>query len=122
MQIKKLAKIHSGHLSRGKIEAHKNGAHFLFQARDVDSKTLTYKTDGMIRFNPALSPKDTELKKNDIRLTDCEVTETRYLKRIHTAHIKTYRAKRASAITENGVTNPEELPRITMIAPNDHAC
>lgn len=66
MRVKKLAKIHSGHLSRRKVEAIENGTYFLLQARDVDSQTLAITPESMIRFNPALSPKDIELKDNDI--------------------------------------------------------
>ncbi len=66
MKLKQIAKVGSGHLSRGRIEPRKEGSHFLLQARDVDSRKLTYRTDTMIRFTPHMTPRDSILKHNDI--------------------------------------------------------
>lgn len=66
MQLSKIANIQSGYISRGKIEPHKNGSHFLLQARDVDADCLTYRADSLIRFRPDLSRKDWLLKTDDV--------------------------------------------------------
>ena len=66
MKLKKIAMIISGYHSRGRVEPHEDGSHFLLQARDVDGENLTYRTDTLIRFNPDLSRTDGTLKKNDI--------------------------------------------------------
>jgi len=66
MRLKEIATIQSGYISRGKIEPLENGSHLLLQARDVDAHALTYKIDNLIRFNPAMSPKDWVLRKGDI--------------------------------------------------------
>jgi len=66
MKLSKVAKIQSGHHSRGKIEPHANGSHFLLQAKDVDSYRFTYKADRMIRFSPDMSRSDVILRKDDI--------------------------------------------------------
>jgi hypothetical protein len=66
MQLKKIANIQSGYISRGKIESRENGTHFLLQARDVDAERLTYKADNLVRFGPDLSRKDWVLKTDDV--------------------------------------------------------
>ena len=66
MQLKKIANIQSGYISRGKIEPRENGTHFLLQARDVDAESLTYKADNLVRFGPDLSRKDWVLKTDDV--------------------------------------------------------
>lgn len=66
MQLKKIAKIQSGYISRGKIEPCEDGTHFLLQARDVDAQRLTYQADSLIRFSPDLSRKDWVLKPDDV--------------------------------------------------------
>jgi len=66
MQLKKIAKIQSGYISRVKIEPHEDGSHFLIQARDVDADRLAYRTDGIVRFSPGLSRKDWVLKPDDV--------------------------------------------------------
>ncbi|RZB35525.1 MAG: hypothetical protein SRB2_03055 [Desulfobacteraceae bacterium Eth-SRB2] len=66
MQLKKIANIQSGYISRGKIEPRENGTHFLLQARDVDAERLTYKADNLVRFGPDLSRKDWVLKTDDV--------------------------------------------------------
>ena len=66
MKLRKIALIQSGYHSRGRIEPHEDGSHFLLQARDLDGENLTYRTDTLIRFNPELSRTDGTLKKNDI--------------------------------------------------------
>jgi len=58
--------VQSGYHSRGRVEPHEDGSHFLLQARAVDGENLTYQTDTLIRFNPDLSRTDGTLKKNDI--------------------------------------------------------
>lgn len=66
MKLGSIAKVQSGHISRGRIEPREDGTHFLLQARDVDAERLTYWKDTLIRFNPVLSQKDWILKKGDI--------------------------------------------------------
>ncbi len=66
MRLSKIANIQSGYISRGKIEPHDNGSHFLLQARDVDADRLTYQADSLIRFSPDLSRKDWLLKTDDV--------------------------------------------------------
>ena len=66
MELKNIADIQSGYISRGKIEPMDNGSYFLLQARDVDADRLIYQAERMVRFNPDLSPKDQPLKQNDI--------------------------------------------------------
>jgi hypothetical protein len=66
MQLKKIAKIQSGYISRGKIEPREDGSHFLLQARDMDVERLTYKADSLVRFSPDLSRKDWVLKPDDV--------------------------------------------------------
>ncbi len=66
MQLKKIAKIQSGYISRGKIEPREDGTHFLLQARDVDAEHLAYQADGLARFSPDLSRKDWLLKTDDV--------------------------------------------------------
>jgi restriction endonuclease S subunit len=66
MKLKKIAKIQSGYISRGKIESIDDGSHFLLQARDVDGKRLIYNADNLIRFSPGLSGKDWILEPNDV--------------------------------------------------------
>ena len=66
MQLRDIALIHSGHLSRGKIDPHEDGSHFLLQARDADADRLDYRANTLIRFNPDLSRNDLILKREDI--------------------------------------------------------
>jgi hypothetical protein len=66
MKLNKIALIQSGYHSRGRVEPHEDGSHFLLQARDVDGEKQTYQRDTLIRFNPDLSRKDGTLKNNDI--------------------------------------------------------
>lgn len=66
MKLSKITQVRSGYLSRGKIEARKDGSHFLLQARDVDANNLDYRTYNLVRFNPGLSPKDRLLEEGDI--------------------------------------------------------
>lgn len=66
MLLHRLAKIQSGHHSRGRIDPLADGSHFLFQARDVDVHSLTYRIHAMIRFYPDMSRRDLILKKDDI--------------------------------------------------------
>ena len=66
MQLKNIAEIQSGHLSRRKIEPREKGTHFLLQARDVDGHRLAYRTDAMLRFSPDTSHRDWVLKTDDI--------------------------------------------------------
>ena len=65
-KLNEIAKIHSGYISRGKIESREDGTHFLIQARDVDANYLTYRRDSLIRFNPAMSRNDWVLNEGDI--------------------------------------------------------
>lgn len=66
MELKKIAKIQSGYITRGKIEPHEQGSHLLLQARDVDAERLAYQTDGFVRLNPNLSRNDWLLEPQDI--------------------------------------------------------
>jgi len=66
MKLSKIAMVQSGHHSRGRVEPRNGGSHFLLQARNVDGGNLTYQTDTLIRFNPDLSRRDMNLRKNDI--------------------------------------------------------
>ncbi|MBW1958228.1 MAG: hypothetical protein JRI63_06810 [Deltaproteobacteria bacterium] len=66
MQLKKIANIQSGYISRGKIEPREDGTHFLLQARNVDAERLTYKADNLVCFGPDLSRKDWVLKTDDV--------------------------------------------------------
>jgi restriction endonuclease S subunit len=66
MRLKNIAKIQSGYISRGKIEAVENGSCLLLQAKDVDGGQFSYRTDELIRFNPRLSGKDRFLEPGDI--------------------------------------------------------
>ena len=66
MLLKKLAKIQSGYINRGKIYPHKNGTSLLLQAKDVDADRLSYRTDALVRFMPKMSGKDWVLKPGDI--------------------------------------------------------
>lgn len=66
MRLSKIAKVQSGYISRGRIEPREDGSHFLLQVRDVDAHRLTYRADGLIRFNPVMSRKDWMLKTGDV--------------------------------------------------------
>lgn len=65
MKLSKIAIIHSGYISRKRIEQQEDGSHFLLQARDVDAYRFVY-GDNLIRFNPVLSRGDCILKGDDI--------------------------------------------------------
>ena len=66
MKLKTIAKIQSGHISRGRIEPLDDGDFHLLQARNVDAESLSYRVDTMVRFNPTKSGKDWVLKKGDL--------------------------------------------------------
>jgi len=66
MQLRKIANIQSGYISRGKIEPREDGTYFLLQARDVDADRLTYQADNLIHFIPVLSRKDWTLRTGDV--------------------------------------------------------
>ena len=66
MQLRNIARVQSGHHSRGKIEPNKDGTHYLLQARDVDAYRFSYRPDRLIRFSPALSRKDWILQSGDV--------------------------------------------------------
>lgn len=66
MELNKVASVQSGYHSRLRIEPLEDGSHFLFQARDVDVHSLTYRADTLIRFSPVMSRKDWILKMGDI--------------------------------------------------------
>jgi hypothetical protein len=65
MKLSKIAIIHSGYISRKRIEQQEDGSHFLLQARGVDAFRFVY-GDGLNPFNPVLSRGDCILKKGDI--------------------------------------------------------
>jgi hypothetical protein len=66
MKLKKIARIQSGYINRGKIEAVENGSCLLMQAKDVDGGQFSYRTDALVRFNPRWSGKDWFLESQDI--------------------------------------------------------
>jgi hypothetical protein len=66
MKLKTIAKIQSGFISRGKIDARDDGSCLLLQAKDVDVDQFSYRTDALVRFMPRLSGKDWFLKPGDI--------------------------------------------------------
>ena len=66
MRLKRIARVRSGYISRGKIEPREHGTHFLLQAKNVDGHRLTYVTDSLIRFSPSLAPKDRILETGDV--------------------------------------------------------
>ncbi len=66
MKLKKIAKIQSGFISRGKIDPRDDGTCLLLQAKDIDADCLCYRTDALVRFMPRLSGKDWFLKSGDI--------------------------------------------------------
>ena len=66
MKLKKIAKIQSGYISRGRIVPREDGKSLLMQAKDVSADHLSYRTDALVRFMPTLSGKDWFLKSSDI--------------------------------------------------------
>jgi hypothetical protein len=66
MKLKDLANIHSGFISRGKIDQRDDGTCLLLQAKDVDADRLSYRADALVRFLPKLSAKDRFLASGDI--------------------------------------------------------
>jgi hypothetical protein len=66
MKLKKIAKIQSGYISRGRIFPREDGTCLLMQAKDVSADHLSYRTDALVRFMPTLSGKDWFLKPGDI--------------------------------------------------------
>ena len=66
MKLKHISSIYSGYITRKRIEACADGSHFLVQAKDVDSATLSCDNQNLIRFHPALSRTDRLLKNHDL--------------------------------------------------------
>ena len=66
VKLKKIAKIQSGYISRGRIVPREDGKSLLMQAKDVSADHLSYRTDALVRFMPTLSGKDWFLKSGDI--------------------------------------------------------
>lgn len=66
MKLKDISDIHSGYISRGKIEGSADGNHFLLQAKNVDGVQLTYDTEKLLRFHPKIPPKDRILRRDDL--------------------------------------------------------
>jgi hypothetical protein len=66
VKLKKIAKIQSGYISRGRIDPREDGTCLLIQAKDVSADYLSYSTDALVRFMPTLSGKDWFLKPGDI--------------------------------------------------------
>lgn len=66
MELKKIAKIQSGYINRGKIEPRNDGTCLLLQAKDTDADNLACSTESLVRFMPKLSGKDWFLKSDDI--------------------------------------------------------
>ncbi|RJQ84280.1 MAG: restriction endonuclease subunit S [Desulfobacteraceae bacterium] len=65
MKLKDMSDIHSGHITRGKIDVCPSGSHYLLQAKDVDAARMSYKTD-LSRFHPVLSRSDRLLADGDL--------------------------------------------------------
>jgi len=66
MELKKIAKIQSGYINRGKIEPRDDGPCLLLQAKDIDADNLSCRAESLVRFTPKLSSKDWYLKSDDI--------------------------------------------------------
>lgn len=66
MKLKEISDIHSGYITRKKIEAASDGSHYLLQAKNVDGDQLSYETRALVRFHPALSRNDRLLEKGDL--------------------------------------------------------
>ena len=66
MKLKDVSHIHSGYISRRKIESSADGSHYLFQAKDVDGDYISLKADDLSRFHPTLSRNDLCLQKGDL--------------------------------------------------------
>ena len=66
MKLRDISDIHSGYITRGKIESSVDGSHYLLQAKDVDGDHLSYRTDRLIRFHPTLSRTDRFLERGDL--------------------------------------------------------
>lgn len=66
MKLKEISDIHSGYITRGKIEASVDGSHYLLQAKDVDGDKLSHRNDDLIRFHPTLSRTDRFLERGDL--------------------------------------------------------
>jgi hypothetical protein len=66
MELKNIAKIQSGYISRGKIDSRDDGTCLLLQAKDVAADHLSYRADALVRFMPRQSGKDWFIKPGDI--------------------------------------------------------
>lgn len=66
MKLKEISDIHSGYITRKKIDAASDGSHYLLQAKNVDGDQLSYEIQELIRFHPALSRNDRPLEKGDL--------------------------------------------------------
>lgn len=66
MKLKEISDIHSGYITRKKIEVASDGSYYLLQAKNVDGNHLTYEIKEMVRFNPSVSRNDLLLKKGDL--------------------------------------------------------
>lgn len=68
MELKHIAEIFSGNITRGKIHFSDNGSHFLLQAKDVnpDQALLAFQPGRLMRFFPVLSRKDCILQSDDL--------------------------------------------------------
>lgn len=66
MKLNEISDIHSGYITRGKIEASVDGSHYLLQAKDVDGDHLSYRSVDLIRFHPTLSRTDRCLERGDL--------------------------------------------------------
>ena len=66
MKLKEISGIHSGYITRKKIAVALDGSHYLLQAKNVDGDHLSYETQKLVRFHPALSRTDRPLEKGDL--------------------------------------------------------
>lgn len=66
MKLKEISDIHSGYITRKKIDLASDGSYYLLQAKNVDGDKLSYEIQELVRFHPALSRNDRPLEKGDL--------------------------------------------------------
>ncbi len=64
--MKDISDIHSGYITRRKIEVSLDGSHYLVQAKNVDGNHLSYESDEFLRFHPTRSRTDRLLENGDL--------------------------------------------------------
>jgi restriction endonuclease S subunit len=66
MKLKEISDIHSGYITRKKIDPASDGSHYLIQAKNVNGDHLSCDIRLLVRFHPALSRNDRPLEKGDL--------------------------------------------------------